>query len=147
MSLENELYCFNPMYPYPIEEYGIVYPSILNYYVAKQFLPTDKIYGEFVRYYLTKIPPKSILLYLEHLKTNSPLVIREKFKEYKYDIMEHALRLRFKNNEEKEKLLATNDILLELNMNLEDFGTLNDGNNIYGKLLMILRKEFKRFNH
>lgn len=142
MNLENELYCFNPMYLYPIEEYGIVYPSILNYYVAKQFLPTDKIYGETIRNYLTKMPPKLLLFFLNHLKTNTKLRQRLKFKEYKYDIMEYALRLRFKDNKEKSKLLATNDILLELTMDLEDFGTLNGGNNIYGKLLMILRKEF-----
>lgn len=124
-------------YPVTITIEGKKYPSTEHYYQAMKF--KDPSLQEKIRMAPTPASAKKIA----HKHTP-----RDDWKDISLEIMERALRAKFKIPELKNKLLNTEDAILKEGNTWGDkfWGVdlkTDEGKNHLGKLLMKIRDEFK----
>lgn len=124
-------------YPVKININGKTYPSTEHYYQAMKFKDNS------IQRKVRNAPTPGRAKELAH--QHNP---REDWRNISLDVMERALKAKFKKPEFQEKLLNTGDaILQEGNTWGDEFWGINlktgEGKNHLGKLLMKIRDEMK----
>ena len=141
-------------YPCKIEHQGIIYPSVENFYVAMKVNDQQLINGKYYtpgdfREMIARITNPA-----EVKKIGSKVKLRTGWDDKKLEVMNWAVRQKFKDETLSEMLLSTGDQeLIEGNWWHDNFyGSCscskcgNKGDNNLGKLLMTVREELKLKN-
>ena len=136
-------------YPCKIEHQGITYPSVENFYVAMKVNDQQLINGKYYtpgdfREMIARITNPA-----EVKKIGSKVKLRTNWDEKKLEVMNWAVRQKFKEETLSEMLLSTGDQeLIEGNWWKDYFwGVCNGkGENHLGKILMDVREELKLSN-
>lgn len=122
----------------PIDYRGVTFPSVENAYQASKVsgrTDTDIIFSRIT-------PTQAKVL-------GSKIELRDDWEEIKVDLMETLLRIKFKDETLREKLVSTGDALLYEGNSWNDFfwgvhwETL-EGENTLGKLLMKIRDDINK---
>ncbi len=136
-------------YPCKIEHQGIIYPSVENFYVAMKVNDQQLINGKYYtpgdfREMIARITNPA-----EVKKIGSKVKLRTNWDEKKLEVMNWAIRQKFKEETLSEMLLSTGDQeLIEGNWWKDYFwGVCNGkGENHLGRILMEVREELKLSN-
>jgi ribA/ribD-fused uncharacterized protein len=136
-------------YPCTIEHQGITYPSVENFYVAMKVNDQQLINGKYYtpgdfREMIARISNPA-----EVKKIGSKIKLRTGWDEKKLEVMNWAVRQKFKDETLSEMLLSTGDQeLIEGNWWKDYFwGVCNGkGDNNLGKMLMNVREEISLQN-
>jgi hypothetical protein len=133
-------------YPCKIEHQGITYPSVEHYYVAMKVNDEQLINGKYYtpgdfREMISRVKEAALVK-----KIGNKIKLRSDWDNKKLDVMNWAIREKFKDENLKELLLGTGDQeLIEGNFWKDFFwGVCNGrGQNHLGKILMIVRDEIR----
>jgi ribA/ribD-fused uncharacterized protein len=133
-------------YPCKIEHQGITYPSVEHYYVAMKVNDEQLINGKYYttgdfREMISRVKEAALVK-----KIGNKIKLRSDWDNKKLDVMNWAIREKFKDESLKELLLSTGDQeLIEGNFWKDFFwGVCNGrGQNHLGKILMIVRDEIR----
>lgn len=136
-------------YPCKIEHQGIKYPSVENFYVAMKVNDQQLINGTYYtpgdfREMIARITNPA-----EVKRLGSKVKLRTGWDEKKLEVMNWAIRQKFKEETLSELLLSTGDQELIEGNYWKDFywGVCNGkGENHLGKILMTVRKEISLQN-
>jgi ribA/ribD-fused uncharacterized protein len=141
-------------YPCKIEHKGITYPSVEHFYVAMKVNDEQLINGV----YYTPADFREVISKIQNpadvKKIGSKIKLRTGWDDKKLDLMNWAVRQKFKDERLSELLLSTGDQeLIEGNWWHDNFyGSCscskcgNKGDNNLGKILMTVRDEIKLKN-
>ena len=133
---ESEPYGFmSNFYPSPFEAEGLMWPTVEHYFQAMKTL--DK----------TEWPAFAALVNPGAAKFKGRVVkLRPDWDDVKVEVMNTALRLKFKSNPElAKKLLETNDKVLHEDSPYDFiWGWQNNGKDLLGKCLMKVRNELRQ---
>lgn len=131
-------------YPCKIEHKGITYPSVEHFYVAMKVNDEQLINGV----YYTPADFREVISKVQNpadvKKIGSKLKLRSGWDDKKLDVMNWAVRQKFKDERLAELLLSTGDQELIEGNYWKDFywGVCNGkGENNLGKILMSVREE------
>ena len=136
-------------HPCRIEHRGVLYPSVEHYYVALKVTGMQFIDGKYytaadLRELIAIIPSAS-----DVKKLGRRVKVRSDWDEKKLDFMNWGIREKFKHQDLKEMLLATDDEeLVEGNWWNDTFWGVcrGDGENNLGKIIMKVRDELRQQN-
>jgi len=141
-------------YPAKIEHQGITYPTLEHYYVSMKVKNDQQIDGKYItmidcRELIAKMPdPAKVKQFGKIIK------VRKDWDDVKLDVMLWGIREKFKHQDLKEMLLATDDEeLVEGNYWHDNFFGVctcgpcyGQGQNNLGKILMKVRMELGQQN-
>ena len=136
-------------YPAEIEHRGIKYPTVEHYYVAMKVNSDHIIDG-------THFSASDLREFISKISTagrvkrfgRQSVELRKDWESVRYDVMLYGVRQKFKHEHLKEMLLQTGDEELvegnwwhDVYFGVCDCGKCPKGQNILGKILMLVRKE------
>jgi ribA/ribD-fused uncharacterized protein len=136
-------------WPSKIEHQGITYPTLEHYYVSMKVKNDQQIDGKYItmidcRELIAKMPdPAKVKQFGKIIK------VRKDWDDVKLDVMLWGIREKFKHQDLKEMLLATDDEeLVEGNWWNDTFWGVcrGDGENNLGKIIMKVRDELRQQN-
>ena len=141
-GFQKELRWLSNMWPCPITFKGMTFPSSENVYQAAKFSRDLDVVRKFL-----KLTPMDSKTCVKQFQTLYPEAIDTNFHQRKIDVMEMAVRAKFKQNDYlATKLILTGDVYIEETNNWGDryWGVVEgEGENHLGKILMKIRSEIQ----